>query len=916
MTTLLEPSHPFWAWLTRVSWQASVLVLLVLAVQWLFRKQLAPRGRCLLWWLVVIRLALPVSPPSRLSIFNWVGWSGGGLPTVVAAPTPEADPVLPTLPVTAANPTRPGNRIATEPAPHLEFPQTSASPAWAGTTPTSEGGQGRFVFPWRRVLVWLWFAGFGSLAGQLGWSWRRLRRDLRQATPVTDDSVLSLLDRCREEMGVRRRLLLLETSVVAGPALCGLFSPRLLLPPGLIRSFTGQELRFVFLHELAHLKRGDIAANWLATLVQLLHWFNPFIWLAWARMRADRELACDALALAHAPTDARRAYGQTIIKLLEGFARPSPLPGLVGILEDKGQMKRRIRMIAGHGRARHSPVFLPLLWPALAALALTDAQTNSVRSSEEAVLSNATMASRSKSAQTNADQTVLKIQGAELTLVSHPGSKELDRVEVRSNVVVEAGDFRLTADQMTITREDEKVVVQGNPPSSPGGGTYWADEPDRGHLARLGRHSSAGVVLAPEAAETAARQRPVVGNSLVAEPNQVAANMVEGVPWQPNAEPSDDSVLYTRFFRVDPNTLVRALEEMLGQSPEAPATNGAPALDGRGGALSQSPNSVTATNTATPTARFDKLKQVLASLGVDLAPPKALFYNDRLGMLMVRATRADLDTVEKVIQMLNVSPPQVTIEVKFAEVREGEEGGKDFLKTLGFDVRGSQPAPVTTELAPNLTNLQRAEFTGILTPSQYRAVLRALEQRNGVDLLSAPRVTTLSQRQAQIKAVDVQYVVTDLQEAEKKGDAPKPISEPIEFGPVLDVVPYVWADGATIQMTVIPTVREFLGYDLENAQLFQTGAPTNSHYPLPKFRVRQVVASASLWDGQTLVLGAGTVEDVEKAGPDPSAGTKRVRKSLFIFVTPTIIDPAGNPVHAPEEIPFRDRGVPPQNGPR
>ena len=56
--------------LLRVSGQAAVLVGLVLTVQWLFRQQLTPRWRCALWWLVVVRLLLPVSVENAASIFN------------------------------------------------------------------------------------------------------------------------------------------------------------------------------------------------------------------------------------------------------------------------------------------------------------------------------------------------------------------------------------------------------------------------------------------------------------------------------------------------------------------------------------------------------------------------------------------------------------------------------------------------------------------------------------------------------------------------------------------------------------------------------------------------------------------------------------------------------------------------------
>jgi bla regulator protein BlaR1 len=132
----------------------------------------------------------------------------------------------------------------------------------------------------------------------------------------------------------------------ARPALMGFIRPWLLLPEGMLEKFTPEELRFVFLHELAHLKRRDIAVNWLMTFLLILHWFNPLVWFAFARMRADRELACDALALSYANEREAKPYGQTILKLLDCFTRPAAVAGLVGILERPQQMKRRIAMIA------------------------------------------------------------------------------------------------------------------------------------------------------------------------------------------------------------------------------------------------------------------------------------------------------------------------------------------------------------------------------------------------------------------------------------------------------------------------------------------------------------------------------------------------------------------------------------------
>lgn len=164
------------------------------------------------------------------------------------------------------------------------------------------------------------------------------------------------------------------------------------------------------------------------------------------------------------------------------------------------------------------------------------------------------------------------------------------------------------------------------------------------------------------------------------------------------------------------------------------------------------------------------------------------------------------------------------------------------------------------------------------------------------------------------------------------------ITEQLEFGPVLDVIPYVSADGYTIQMTIIPTMKEFLGYDEEASRTFipraqsvgtGVGGALDAIQPFPLFSLRQVVTSAVVWDGQTVVLGGLISEDVSRQkdkvpvlGDLPFVGrafrsesSRRLKKNLLIFVTPTIIDPAGNRVHSEEEMPFAQTAIPAQTPP-
>ena len=224
-------------------------------------------------------------------------------------------------------------------------------------------------------LLLAWAAGAFGLAVCLGITHYRLWRRVTPRRPLIDAQVLNLLEDCKQAMGLRVPVTLVETPAVGSPSLFGFVRPRLLLPVGLTRDFSPEELRYVFLHELSHIKRQDILTGWVMTALQILHWFNPLVWLAFHRMRVDRELACDALALSYAKEEENQPYGRTIIKLLEGFGCSTWAPSMAGTVENRNQMKERISMIARFRRTNRVPALAGVLFVGLGLVTLTDAQT-------------------------------------------------------------------------------------------------------------------------------------------------------------------------------------------------------------------------------------------------------------------------------------------------------------------------------------------------------------------------------------------------------------------------------------------------------------------------------------------------------------------------------------------------------------
>ena len=152
-----------------------------------------------------------------------------------------------------------------------------------------------------------------------------------------------------------------------------------------------------------------------------------------------------------------------------------------------------------------------------------------------------------------------------------------------------------------------------------------------------------------------------------------------------------------------------------------------------------------------------------------------------------------------------------------------------------------------------------------------------------------------------------------------------PTTQQYELGPTLDVVPVVLADGYTINLTLVPVLQEFTGYDPQPVIPAVAGV-VQVPVALPNFTVRTVVTTVNVWDNQTVSLGGlisssvqSTKDKVPFLGDLPLVGRlfqsqskTTTKKNLMIFVTATIIDPAGNRLHSDDELPFNPLTIPQQ----
>jgi beta-lactamase regulating signal transducer with metallopeptidase domain len=368
-----------WTWQNSLA--AAAMAAAIMGIRCVFRGRIAPLWLCLAGWLVLVRLWLPAPFPHA---WAWDrAWATPASPVVLSNAETTASLQVPSQP----GPTVAGLRedLATAKAllSHMRedgfgkiHPKVLAASGdikakeevLAAAPEKVQPGNSTKV-DWRSIMTWIWLAG---AAGSFAWTLIRHRRFARRLTRTAKPLDLpwqGVVAECAATAGLSKVPPLFTVPGSGTPFLCGLFRPRIILPSGTLEMLTAEEARHVLLHEMLHIRRCDLAANWLLAVARALHWFNPLVHFICRRLLADRELLRDhqAIALLHDPAE-RTAYGQTLLKLALPFTAPAPSPGLAPLFRSEKELKRRLTMI-------QSPLPRHRLAAALATVTLTALST-------------------------------------------------------------------------------------------------------------------------------------------------------------------------------------------------------------------------------------------------------------------------------------------------------------------------------------------------------------------------------------------------------------------------------------------------------------------------------------------------------------------------------------------------------------
>lgn len=419
------------------------------------------------------------------------------------------------------------------------------------------------------------------------------------------------------------------------------------------------------------------------------------------------------------------------------------------------------------------------------------------------------------------------------------------------------------------------------------------------------------------------------------------------------ATPSEAGVMLTRQFRVDSAKFIPRV--MTDFDPAAEAARRLDSIPNRG--LIASDVGAAVSSVALPgvagigTTNGPHLGEAIHAYfrkhGVDfplstsqgvtgaVAPERpAVFFKTDSGILFVRATLEDMAKLESALAGLESQvaassgnqSPQVELSVTLVEIADGgsDDVGLDWL----FGQAATNNPPVVSALATNLPGsagaLQGNRLTvdrlavegqsAVLSGEQFAALRERLGTRNQVDFLSAPKVITLSGRQAQVSIAEVRTLVTGVvaENGSTTNDAGiRYLTESVPVGPVVDLFPL--AAGDAWQVRVVAAVTEFLGYD-QPAKSDRVRATTAEGKvlpgttPLPRLRVRETQSTVTAKVGEVIALRGPLAETVVRykdkvpvLGDVPllgrlfrKEGSQVQRKRLYVFVQPETIDAQGN----------------------
>jgi bla regulator protein BlaR1 len=334
-----------------LSLTSTVWIILFLIIQRFIGRWLHPGIVYALWIVLIIKLVVPWSPESSLSVENF-------FTTANVLQNSEADSVSANgrydFPVSAIEPSAVPNQITDLKGFSLLF-QVVADNAK----------------PLINIAIISWMLGMVIISWRSWRSYIHFRNQLNEeASLIPSSLILEKLHQTTYKLEISKFPPIYESQLVSTPSLIGIINPAIYLPIDQFKSWNSETLFFIVKHEMIHYQRKDIAVNLCFYMLCVIHWFNPFMWLAYKAFRSVQELTCDATLLSKHNFDPIQ-YGKVIIQMLEKQRATGRATLHTGIsLTGNNNIKRRIEMIVNYRKSHFVTMLIGILLLSMFSFAL------------------------------------------------------------------------------------------------------------------------------------------------------------------------------------------------------------------------------------------------------------------------------------------------------------------------------------------------------------------------------------------------------------------------------------------------------------------------------------------------------------------------------------------------------------------
>jgi TRAP-type C4-dicarboxylate transport system substrate-binding protein/beta-lactamase regulating signal transducer with metallopeptidase domain len=274
-------------------WQGTLIALILAVLVWLLRN----RHPSLRYGLSCVSLAVMLACP--IVTYLVLDSRKSAKPSVETQLPPQPDVAQPVLVADNAAVQPPVNTVVFAPE---------------GGTGTKQSWLERNLKPWLPYLVVFWGIGVLVLSIRLLgglWVLRKLRTRL---TKPVSTMLMAQLNSVAERLGLARTVQLRESLAVTVPLVVGWLKPMILLPSSVMSGLSVKQLEMILAHELAHIRRHDYLVNLLQSVIETLLFYHPAVWWVSGKIRHERELCCDDLAIKVCGGD-KQSYAQALADL-------------------------------------------------------------------------------------------------------------------------------------------------------------------------------------------------------------------------------------------------------------------------------------------------------------------------------------------------------------------------------------------------------------------------------------------------------------------------------------------------------------------------------------------------------------------------------------------------------------------------